>query len=121
MNIVSFWERTNSLIKQRKTTQRVLSKECGFTERRIETLVSTERLPDAKEAYYIAVALGTTVEYLVTGKDTSGHSQNEQRLITGFRQLSPGNQKDILGNIDKKIEIADEEAKKGLQQQRSGA
>ena len=68
MDAVSFWERANSLIKSGKTTQRALSKECGFTERRIETLVSTGRLPDAIEAYRIAQALGVTVEYLVSGE-----------------------------------------------------
>jgi len=69
MDIASFWERTNSLIKSKKTTQRTLSSECGFTERRIESLVSTGRLPDTIESYLIARALGTSVEYLVTGKE----------------------------------------------------
>ena len=68
MDTASFWERTNSLIKLERTTQRTLSKACGFTERRIETLVSTGRLPDVVSAYLIAKALNTSVEYLVTGK-----------------------------------------------------
>jgi hypothetical protein len=57
------------MIKMRKTSQRVLSAECGFTVRRIETMVSTSRLPDAIETFKIAAALGVSVEYLVTGAD----------------------------------------------------
>ena len=69
MDVQSFWDRVNGLIKERKTTQRAISAQCGFTARRIETLVSNERLPDAIEAQKIAAALHTSVEYLVTGKD----------------------------------------------------
>ena len=43
--------------------------ECGFTERRIETLSSNSRSPDVIEAVKIAKALNTTVEYLVTGEE----------------------------------------------------
>jgi transcriptional regulator with XRE-family HTH domain len=77
MDTASFWERTNALIKLKRTTQRVLSKECGFTERRIETLVSTGRLPDAVEVFLIAQALGTSVEFLVSGKEP----ENSQKAV----------------------------------------
>jgi hypothetical protein len=66
-DIKRFWERANARIKELKTTQRVVSLNCGFTERRIESLVSLNRLPDAIEAVKIAQALETSVEYLVTG------------------------------------------------------
>jgi transcriptional regulator with XRE-family HTH domain len=69
MDIHSFWERVNTFIKERKTTQRAISAQCGFTERRVETLVSTERPPDVLEAAKIAAALSTTVEYLVSGAE----------------------------------------------------
>ena len=65
---MGFWERTNSLIKQLNKTQRGLALECGFTERRIETLSSNNRSPDVIEAVKIAAVLNTTVEFLVMGK-----------------------------------------------------
>lgn len=61
--------RTNTLIKLLNKTQRGLALECGFTERRIETLSSNSRSPDVIEAVKIAKALNTTVEYLVTGEE----------------------------------------------------
>lgn len=67
MEYTDFWLRTNTLIKLLNKTQRGLALECGFTERRIETLSSNSRSPDVIEAVKIAKALNTTVEYLVTG------------------------------------------------------
>ena len=69
MDIASFWERTNQLIKSQKTTQRALSVNCGFAFRRIESLVSLNRMPDGIETYRIAQALNTSVEFLITGKE----------------------------------------------------
>lgn len=69
MNYTEFWLRTNTLIKLLNKTQRGLALECGFTERRIETLSSNSRSPDVIEAVRIAKALNTTVEYLVTGEE----------------------------------------------------
>ena len=71
MDYTDFWKRTNSLIKLSNKTQRSLALECGFTERRIETLSSNNRSPDIIEAVKIAQALNTTVEFLVTGQDAN--------------------------------------------------
>lgn len=71
MEYKDFWKRTNFLIKHLNKTQRSLALECGFTERRIETLSSNNRSPDVIEAVKIAKALNTTVEYLVTGEEQS--------------------------------------------------
>lgn len=71
MNYTDFWKRTNSLIKHLNKTQRGLALECGFTERRIETLSSNNRSPDVIEAVKIAAALNTTVEFLVTGVESN--------------------------------------------------
>lgn len=83
MSISDFWINTNQLIKEQNKTQRGLSLECGFTERRIESLCSNNRLPDVIEAYKIASALNTTVEYLVTGEkiDLIGYQKKELQEI----------------------------------------
>lgn len=67
MDYTEFWKRTNELIKLQSKTQRGLAIECGFTERRIETLSSNNRSPDVIEAVKIAEALNTSVEFLVSG------------------------------------------------------
>ena len=57
------------LIKERGYTQQSFSTKCGFTRRRIETLIARSRFPEADESEAIAAELGTTNTYLVTGKD----------------------------------------------------
>lgn len=80
MEYTDYWHRTNELIKRLNKTQRGLALECGFTERRIETLSSNNRSPDILEAVKIAQALNTTVEYLVTGVDSNPYKQRLDEL-----------------------------------------
>jgi transcriptional regulator with XRE-family HTH domain len=69
MDIREFWNRTNALLKQKGYTQRSLALECGFTERRIESLSTDSRQPTTDESVKIAQVLGVSVEYLATGKN----------------------------------------------------
>ena len=87
MDYTEFWKRTNSLIKLLNKTQRSLALECGFTERRIETLSSNNRSPDVIEAVKIAQLLNTTVEYLVTGKDENAAEKELTELKAKLAEL----------------------------------
>jgi transcriptional regulator with XRE-family HTH domain len=87
MNFSDFWLRTNTLIKHLNKTQRGLALECGFTERRIETLSSNDRSPDVIEAVKIAKALNTTVEYLVTGENNNQAAQELTELKAKLADL----------------------------------
>lgn len=80
MDAEGLWNCINEKIKSQKTTQRALALQCGFTERRIESLSSSNRLPDAIEITKIAQALGTSVEYLVTGEDKNPFAQENNLL-----------------------------------------
>lgn len=71
MDVKDFWTNTNNLIKAQNKTQKTLSLECGFSERRIENLSANNRSPDIIEAIKIASALNTSVEFLVTGKENN--------------------------------------------------
>lgn len=87
MNYTDFWLRTNTLIKLLNKTQRGLALECGFTERRIETLSSNSRSPDVIEAVKIAKALNTTVEYLVTGENDNAAEKELTELKAKLADL----------------------------------
>lgn len=82
-----FWIRVNSLIKLQNKTQRGLSIECGFSERKIENQSSNDRIPDAVEAVAIAKALNTTVEYLVTGENSNQAAQELTELKAKLADL----------------------------------
>ena len=84
MEAQELWKRINEAIKNNLTTQRALALKCGFTERRIESLSSSNRLPDAIEITKIAKALDTTVEFLVTGE--SSHKGDNSEAIALLKQ-----------------------------------
>ena len=86
----SFWERTNTLIKQCGKTQREISllmdKE---NPRKLQNWTAGKGLPDAEEAVIIANALNTTVEYLITGKEGSGLSTDAIKLAKMYDNTLP--------------------------------
>jgi hypothetical protein len=55
---------------------------CGFNSRRIQNLSGGNRLPDAIEITKIAEALGTTVEYLVTGQSNTPKPDTSRIIAT---------------------------------------
>lgn len=66
----TFWERAEALRKRLDLTQRQLSRRMGVNDRSVETWVQRNTMPNADQACIIAKALGTTVEFLVTGDDS---------------------------------------------------
>ena len=63
----------------------------------------------------IATALGTTVEYLVTGKDKDGLSHEEQGLINNFRLLDIRDREDVIDNVHSKLERKIEREKRNTE------
>lgn len=80
MDGTSFWLNVNRLIKSQNTTQEAIAKTCAINFGTFKNRSSKKIVPDAIEAYKIAQALNTTVEYLVTGEDTSPYKQELDRL-----------------------------------------
>lgn len=76
-----FWKRVNALIKSNNTTQQSLSLDCGFSKRRIETLIAGDTFPRLDEGVRIARALHTSVEYLVTGEEAAPCAMDKDKLI----------------------------------------
>ncbi len=69
MNAEQFWNNVKPLIKQQNKTQESLASELNIPFGTFQGWITYKRLPDVVSAYKIAQALGTTVEYLVTGHD----------------------------------------------------
>ena len=93
----SFWERTNTLIKQCGKTQReislLLDKE---NPRKLQNWTAGKGLPDAEEAVVIANALNTTVEYLVTSKSDNGLSPDAMELAKMYDHTLPKIQHKVM-------------------------
>lgn len=70
-NAEHFWERVKELIKRNSTTQEWLASQCDVSLGMVKSWIFNKRLPDAAQAVRIAKALQTSVEYLVSGEETT--------------------------------------------------
>ncbi len=70
-----FWQRVKELIKSQKTTQEWVANTAGVSFNNFKQQIFHNRMPTADEAVRIAEALGTSVEYLVTGEQTGSAAE----------------------------------------------
>ena len=72
-------------------------------------------IPAADTLYLVAEFLGSTVEFLITGKDKDGFSQNERALVFDYRNLSSDNKDVVRKIIDSMLPVEGEKRKeKGI-------
>lgn len=77
----AFWGRVNYLIKTHKTTQKEIAGIIGVPFGTFRSWIHHNRIPDVYTACDLAVVLGTTVDYLVYGKDRNATEARMKRLL----------------------------------------
>ena len=80
IDIDEFWNRIKIMIKKEKLTQESFAEKCNIKPATLQSWITRQRLPDAFDTYKIAQALNTTVEYLVTGKETNPYAEENKIL-----------------------------------------
>ncbi|MDE5581079.1 MAG: helix-turn-helix transcriptional regulator [Treponemataceae bacterium] len=68
--MLDFWLRVKDKLDYQDTTQKELAQKIGETYNTLQSWINRNRLPNAEQSVKIAAALGTSVEFLVTGKST---------------------------------------------------
>lgn len=74
--MLDFWMRVKELLKAQNATQDKIAKQINERADTFSKWIQKDRLPDAEQSYKIAVALGVSVEYLVTGCQ----SDNQEKI-----------------------------------------
>jgi transcriptional regulator with XRE-family HTH domain len=97
---MDFWDRLKNQIKDRNLTQERVARKLKIPIGTFKNWLLRRTYPDAQEIVEIAKLLDTTVEHLVTGTDRTGYSENERRIIDGYRQLSKYDQEHITVIIE---------------------
>ena len=92
MDVTGFYERVKKLAKANKMTIETAAGQAGLSLASYNAYRRHENFPRADEAQKIAAALGTTVEYLVTGEnpgkpDTEPLIAHAQALLDGLKKL----------------------------------
>ena len=76
-----FWKRVKTLIRAHKISQEEFASYIGISFNTLKTWFRNNRIPDAYTAHDIAVALGVSVEYLVTGEDRKALEEREKQTL----------------------------------------
>ena len=117
---MTFSERLEGLIEKNKTTQKAIAEYAGVRYASI-TDWKNKGFPRADVAVKIAEFLGTTVEYLITGKDIGGLSQEERDLIAKYKSLSGENRRSVRVLIDSMLPVPVEGKKEDGALSKTGA
>lgn len=72
---MNIWVRMKELVRNENTTQEWVAKSIGVSYRTFNGWISRKIMPNADQAYRIARALHTTVEYLVDGEEGTRYLQ----------------------------------------------
>jgi len=67
---MDFWQRVKTQIKSQDTSQAWVANKIPIGPEKFSRWISSNVMPKADQAQIIAQALNTTVEYLVTGKES---------------------------------------------------
>lgn len=85
---MDFYENVKQLVKTNNLTLRSFIESLGINYDSYNSCKKYNNLPRADEAVKIAQALGTTVEYLVTGEESNKAQQELDKLKQILRELS---------------------------------
>ena len=76
--MLDFWMRVKELLKAQNATQDKIAKQINERADTFSKWIQKDGLPDAEQSYKIAVALGVSVEYLVTGEEPDNSEKIKQ-------------------------------------------
>lgn len=79
--INGFWNRIKELLKEQNKTQIELCELCGLNLHAFRNKIALGTNPNVIDAYKIARYLNTSVEYLVTGKETNEYKKMYEDLL----------------------------------------
>jgi transcriptional regulator with XRE-family HTH domain len=99
---MDFWDRLKDIMKDRDLTHEEVARKLKIPFGTFKNWLLRKTYPDARVVTDIAKMLHTTVEYLVYGSDDTDYklTDDEKRLIEGYRYLSSYDKKQAIITID---------------------
>jgi transcriptional regulator with XRE-family HTH domain len=97
---MDFWTRLKEEIKAKNTTQEWIAGKIEVPFGTFRKWLTRRTFPDVREGVEIAQLLQTSAEYLVTGQEPQGLSDEERELIHNYRRLDRHDQENLLLAIE---------------------
>lgn len=84
--MLQFWINVKDELEYNLVTQKELAESTKISYNTLQSWITKNRLPDAENAVKIAKQLNTTVEYLVTGKQTLNVIPDKLKVILNLKK-----------------------------------
>lgn len=94
---MNFWENVDSVREYREISRKELAYRAGFSLTSLSTGIKRNSIPSADVAYRIAKTLDVSIEYLLTGTDSS---EKNEKLENHFPYAKFLKYKPIIEKID---------------------
>jgi len=94
-----FWDNVIFLLNRKEMSQKWLADVSMVGKTAINSGISRKSSPSADNAFRIAQALGTSIEYLITGKDPAGLRQDEREILNAFNNLNGEGKRAAIGAV----------------------
>ena len=76
--MLNFWKRVKEKLDYQSCTQKELAAKIDESYNTLQSWINRNRFPNAEQAVKIAAALKTSVEFLVTGKNTANKNDHAE-------------------------------------------
>jgi len=86
MNIKAFWNRTKNLIKEKCVTQAETAAACGISHSKFRNWMSQNKVPPINVANRLALFLGVSLEYLISGQGKDKFSLVNEEVIVLLKE-----------------------------------
>ncbi|MDR2942747.1 MAG: helix-turn-helix domain-containing protein [Treponema sp.] len=97
---MDFWMRLKKEIKTKNTTQEWVSGKIGVPFGTFRKWMTRKTYPNLKEGVEVAKLLDTSAEYLITGIEPQGLSEDERKLMNSYRKLNSADKENVLLAVD---------------------
>lgn len=101
MNYYDFVERIDGLLKERGLKRQQLADACGITVGNIPKWKHGQSKPIAENVYSAAQFLNVSMEWLLTGTDSSELSDQERHLVMMYRESDDRGKAAILDTAER--------------------
>ncbi len=78
--MLDFWLNVKNELEYKGISQKELAGKISESYNTLQSWINRDRLPNVVQAVKISKILGTSVEYLVTGKDEHFHKDNSESI-----------------------------------------
>jgi len=93
---MDFWNRLKNEIKAKNTTQEWIAGKINVPLSTFRKWMTRKTYPNLKEGTEIAMLLGISAEYLITGNEPEGLDDFERKLINAYRKLCSADKENAL-------------------------